>query len=146
MTLTVHVLAIPQLAADAAGGAFTNGSGVGVECKDNNASAHPSAVETCEAAMHQDFSGRDVPKQDAGKARGVSLGAVACDAANPSVHRGAMELGDGVDNNRDPAADERFPFGAACQADLGCCTVNGTTPCAACLEVSVVAASVAVEG
>jgi Putative metal-binding motif/Bacterial pre-peptidase C-terminal domain len=47
----------------------------------------------------------------------------------PTVHPGAVEVCDGLDDNCDGVVDEGFVLGAACEAGLGACYRSGTTVC-----------------
>ncbi len=139
-------------------GAFTDGQLAGSDCDDTRAEIHPGAVERCnglddncndvrDEGLPQTLFYRDLDGDawgntslDAGQTAceqppGYTLDAGDCDDARPTVHPGAVELCNGLDDDCYGGVDDGLHLGEVCDAGNACpgaleCGDAGVAVCA----------------
>src|SRR5690349_4224630 len=80
--------------------ADNDGSLVGEDCDDHDATRHPQATETPYDGIDQDCDGADLTDVDGDGHEGTAVQGDDCDDTKSDVHPGAAEVcGDGVDQD-----------------------------------------------
>jgi hypothetical protein len=105
------------------------GQGALADCDDTNAAVHPTAKEVCGDRVDFDCDGsvriEDCDYDDFTLAQGD------CDDQNANRRPGAYEFCDGIDNDCNQVADDRYSVGKSCVQGMGECQATGTIECSA---------------